>query len=111
MKTHDIKILPQYFERIQSGQKMFEVRKNDRDYQVGDELILDEWDPIAEQYTERLMTMHISYVLYGGQCGIAEGYCVLGLMHSGQWADLVENHFAKCIGRPTLAKKPKRTNR
>ena len=110
MKTHDIKILPQYFERIENGQKMFEVRKNDRDYQVGDELILDEWDPITQKYTERLIIMHISYILHGGQFGIAEGYCVLGLMHSQQWADLADTHFEKCVGRSRTTK-PKKGKR
>lgn len=34
--THEIKIDPKYLIRIIEEEKMFEVRINDRDYQVGD---------------------------------------------------------------------------
>lgn len=38
MKCHKLKIESIYYDRLQSGQKSFEIRKNDRDYQVGDEI-------------------------------------------------------------------------
>lgn len=37
---HELKILPEYFEAVTSGRKQFEIRKNDRDFKVGDQLIL-----------------------------------------------------------------------
>jgi ASC-1-like (ASCH) protein len=40
---HDLKILPQYFEEVYNGNKTFEIRKNDRDFKVGDILMLREW--------------------------------------------------------------------
>lgn len=39
-KTHELKILPKYFSEVYSGNKTFEVRKNDRNFKVGDMLIL-----------------------------------------------------------------------
>ena len=42
-KTHQLKCFAEYLDRIQSGQKTFEIRKNDRDFQVGDELVLVEF--------------------------------------------------------------------
>lgn len=35
MKKHELKILPQYFQAVWSGIKTFELRKDDRDYQLG----------------------------------------------------------------------------
>lgn len=42
---HELKIWPQYFCRVKDGSKTFEVRKNDRGFQPGDEVNLREWDP------------------------------------------------------------------
>ena len=45
MTTHYLKCWPVYFGLVLSGAKQFELRKNDRNYQVGDVLILCEYDP------------------------------------------------------------------
>lgn len=42
--VHDLKIRPQYFEAVARGAKGFEVRVNDRDFKVGDHLLLREWE-------------------------------------------------------------------
>lgn len=54
MKTHELKILPQYFKAVQNGSKTFELRKNDRRFKVGDTLILREWHPSDEDMKEYL---------------------------------------------------------
>ena len=36
MKLHELKILHKYLVEVDLGNKTFELRKNDRDYQVGD---------------------------------------------------------------------------
>ena len=41
--VHDLKILPQYFQSVSSGEKTFEIRFNDRQFSVGDTLILKEY--------------------------------------------------------------------
>lgn len=33
---HELKILPQFYNAVTSHRKTFEIRKDDRDYQVGD---------------------------------------------------------------------------
>jgi hypothetical protein len=40
MTTHILKTAPEYFEMLWAGEKHDELRENDRDYQVGDELVL-----------------------------------------------------------------------
>ena len=46
---HALKIDPGYFEATQTGIKGFEVRKNDRPYNTGDFVALNEWN--GEEYT------------------------------------------------------------
>ena len=58
---------------------MFEIRKNDRDYQLGDFLYLQEYDPGSRRYTGREQTAEVTYVLQGGQFGIEEGYVIMGI--------------------------------
>ena len=41
---HELKTAPVYFNRSWSGEKLFEVRKNDRHFQKWDGIILMEWD-------------------------------------------------------------------
>ena len=44
MKHIYLKILPEYYEAVKCGDKTFEVRLNDRDYQVNDVLHLQEFN-------------------------------------------------------------------
>ena len=74
---HELKILTQYFEEVKSRRKTFEIRKNDRNFKVGDDLILKEWD--GEKFTGRKIERTISYILYDWPCGLKDGYCVMSL--------------------------------
>lgn len=76
-RTHKLKILPKYFESILDGTKNFELRKNDRDYKVGDDLILEEYDNGA--YTGRKAYRKITYVFTGGEYGLDKDYVILSL--------------------------------
>ena len=42
-KLHELKIHPKYYSELKSGNKTFEIRKNDRDFQEGDEVKFSEW--------------------------------------------------------------------
>lgn len=59
MKTHRLKCWPEFFEAILTGKKRFEARKNDRDFRVGDRLLLMEWDP-RSRYTDRSCIVEIT---------------------------------------------------
>ena len=75
MKTHELKILPEYFDAVISGRKRFEIRKNDRDYKVGDQLILKEWS--QDDYTGDSYKAKITYITDYMQ---RDGYVVLGIL-------------------------------
>lgn len=75
-KIVEKKILPEYFEAVIRGKKTFEIRKDEDDIQVGDAIILKEWD--GEKYTGRVTGRNISYVLRNvPQYGLSEGYCIM----------------------------------
>lgn len=42
--NHDLKIHPQFYVRVADGSKTFEVRDNDRGFQMGDTVVLREFD-------------------------------------------------------------------
>jgi len=43
--THELKIWPEYFNQVRNGRMKFQLRRNDRDFKVGDELLLKDWQP------------------------------------------------------------------
>lgn len=78
-KYHVVKSWPMWFDLVWRDDKKYEVRKDDRDYKVGDVLIMLEWDPDTQLYTGREIRAEISHKV-GDNCeGIMTGYCVLGL--------------------------------
>ncbi|MGF1726377.1 DUF3850 domain-containing protein [Photobacterium nomapromontoriensis] len=42
MNIHDLKIKTEYLKAIIDGDKTFEIRKNDRDFKVGDRICLSD---------------------------------------------------------------------
>lgn len=78
--NHELKTWPGPFADVRSYRKNFEVRKDDRNFQIGDCLILEEWDPDTEKYTGDMARRTVGYKLLGGQFGIEDGYCVLGFV-------------------------------
>lgn len=80
MKIHKLKTLPQYFQPAWDGIKPFEIRKDDRDYQRGDFLILCEWD--GNKFTGSALCVRVTYVLQDAQkYGLMDGYVILGTRH------------------------------
>lgn len=78
MATHKIKCWSEPFSEIMSGKKKFEYRLNDRNYEVGDYLYLQEWNPKTKSYTGRSIKKCVTSILTSG-FGLPEGYCVMSL--------------------------------
>ena len=58
---HKIKITSCYYRAVETGKKLFEIRLDDRGYQAGDTLILQEYDE-TRQYTGQELVFNIGYV-------------------------------------------------
>jgi hypothetical protein len=54
-KIHHVKSWPQYFKPIKAGFRTHELRRNDRDYNVGDLMVLEEFDPATKGYTGNIL--------------------------------------------------------
>lgn len=94
---HDLKCWRQGYDDIDSGKKEFEVRFADREFSVGDALLLREWTPhgrgaLGGEYTGREMEVEVTYIygasadaaarpiwLHGGRQGEALTYPVVVL--------------------------------
>ncbi|MBD3778487.1 MAG: DUF3850 domain-containing protein [Micrococcales bacterium] len=99
MTTHDLKTQTPWFNRVAAGEKRAEIRKHDRDFQVGDMVRLIEvteygsprttWVPegrdergrfTAGYSKKHVVTARITHVLPGKQAdGIADDYCLLSI--------------------------------
>ena len=76
-KTHHVKTWPEFYKPAYFGFKPFEVRKNDRNYQVGDTFISHEWNPETKEYSGSATEFRIGFILQGGQFGIDPEYVVM----------------------------------
>lgn len=72
MAEHELKTWPSFYAAVDRGDKQFEVRRADRDYRVGDVLVLREFDPDPQLkysdpenhgYTGRELSARVTYVL------------------------------------------------
>jgi hypothetical protein len=76
MKLHFLKTEIESYKAVEKGLKKFELCKNDRDFQIGDMLYLEEVN--NGWYTGRVLSrLEIKYILHGGKHGLAEGYCII----------------------------------
>ena len=85
MSDFTLKTDPAVFQDVLDGKKTFEIRFNDRGYQVGDLIVLKETKFTGQQmregspliYTGREMQKQISYILSG--YGLQDGWVILGI--------------------------------
>lgn len=78
MRIHDLKIQRQHFIDVESGQKKAEIRKHDRDFNVGDFLQLNEIDEHGTATGEGLR-VRVTHILPGGAYGLDADYSILSI--------------------------------
>lgn len=77
MKVVKKKILPEYFRVVRARKKNFEIRVDEDNVQVGDLVILEEWD--GKVYTGSAVVKRVKYVLRNTpEFGLMKGYCIIG---------------------------------
>jgi len=75
LKIHHLKTVQPFFSEVKNGTKTFELRRNDRDFQVGDEVILQEYDLQNNSFSGQEVRANITYVLKDW-ARLEEDYCV-----------------------------------
>jgi hypothetical protein len=75
---HDLKCWPEYFTPLWNGVKTFEIRKNDRNFAVGDVLRIREWNPVEKRYTGANLRREVVYITAFPD-GLRDGYVCMGL--------------------------------
>ncbi|WP_422527640.1 DUF3850 domain-containing protein [Serratia fonticola] len=79
--SHELKILPEFFNAVLSGHKKAEIRQNDRLFSIGDELWLREWT-VQDGYTGRNAYRNITHI--ADLSGYAPGYVMLSIESDGR---------------------------
>lgn len=85
-KVHSLKSWPPFFDAILRGEKKHELRRwDDRHFEVGDVLQLNEFDPSNQRYTDRYCLVRVSYVTSSEfPCALSEEalsstHCILSI--------------------------------
>ena len=78
--AHRLKTHPNEFRATKAGWKLAEFRFDDRDYQVGDVLVLSEWDPQTMEYTGDVLWALVNHIQRGGNFGIPDGYVMMSII-------------------------------
>ena len=80
MTTHDLKTWPEPFNLSLGGLKPFEIRVDDRGFEPGHLLCLQEWEPFSRAYTGRELLRRVSCVIRtAGPVPLPNGLVVLGV--------------------------------
>jgi hypothetical protein len=98
-KNHVLKLDQKWQRAVDLGRKNFEIRRNDRDFQVGDTIqfyrggvdflsyALSQKRPLAGNYSDDpdtpkadLPMYQIRYIIHGPQYGIKKGWCIFSFI-------------------------------
>lgn len=97
MTVHKVKSWSHFFQAISDGLKKHDLRRKDRDYNIGDTIVLEEYDNINGKYTGRSLKTEVTYITDNrypcaySSAVIPNDYCILSLKVLGGPVDDV-NH-------------------
>lgn len=94
MKTHTLKIYPRFFDDLIEGRKTWELRKDDRGYQVGHFLHFREFNTNqqeGQQFTGRQARFEITYLVANLQSfGLADDHVIMSVRPAPKQHDRTE---------------------
>jgi hypothetical protein len=78
-----LKTWPEFFDAVDRGRKPFELRKDDRGFDVGQIWCLNRFEPDESHpeggiYTGRWIKVRITYIVRGPIWGLADGWVIFG---------------------------------
>lgn len=84
---HELKTDPIVFHHIAARRKLFEIRKNDRPFGLGDILVLRQTVYTGEQmragnalqYSGNEVVCRVLHILKGPVYGLADGWCIMSI--------------------------------
>lgn len=87
MQTHELKTDPQVFDDVVDGRKTFEIRKDDRGFEVGDMLVLRKTKHTGAEMANGAplkylgaLYVYVTYILRGPIYGLADGWVIMAIM-------------------------------
>lgn len=78
MTVHHLKTIEPYYSLVYLGLKTMELRYNDRDFKIGDILVLEQFvdGQLTGLHVERLVT---NVLTDAKQFGLMDGYCIMSI--------------------------------
>lgn len=79
---HELKCIDPYFDQVCEGKKKFEYRKDDRGYEVGDILVLRQWDRVLKEYSGWACKVRVTHILRPEPrlpVHLPQGFCIMSI--------------------------------
>jgi len=84
---HELKTDPEVFDLVMGGKKTFEIRKDDRGFNVGDRLLLRKTVHTGEEmasgspleYEGSFWTVEVKRIMRGPIYGLEDGWCIMSI--------------------------------
>lgn len=87
MTEHRLKTWPEFFRALLLGTKTYEVRRNDRDFRVGDVLVLAEYDPANGEFSGhevRRVVTRVDGANLAALGALGPDFCVMSIVPAEQ---------------------------
>ena len=84
-RIHRLKSWPVFFQAIVNGARTHELRRNDRNYKIGDKLVLCEFDLTKSEFTGASCELEITSITSAEEpCAVSEealnrNFCILSI--------------------------------